>query len=173
MEDIAWKKDETPYLVFACRKCRQYTYVKTTQKSKKCARCGRTHTVSDIMASGEVVYGISVAVETVKQKQDEFAKEELGFSPTFRTSGDFIIAQDINPVKKPRKKEDEENYEQKFEDMLMEITKMHEYFPYYVIEIMADNYCIPKSEVRILTRLFEKQGVLKKFKDYTYRVIKK
>lgn len=54
MEDTAWKKDETPYLVFACRKCRQYTYVKTTQKSKKCARCRRTHTVSDIMGSGEV-----------------------------------------------------------------------------------------------------------------------
>lgn len=56
--------------------------------------------------------------------------------------------------------------------MLIEISKMHESFPYYVIEIMADNYRIPKSEVRILTRQFEKQKLLKRLKDYTYQVVK-
>ena len=71
IEEIAWKKDETPYIVFSCSKCKQFTYTKTTQKLKKCVRCGRTHIVANIEEQGEIVYGISKAVELVKIKQNE------------------------------------------------------------------------------------------------------
>lgn len=122
------------------------------------------------MDTGEIVYGISTAVEVVKQKQDEFAIKELGARPTFRTSNDFIIAQDIVPLKKVKKEENEEEYDQKFKEMLIEISKLHKSFPFYIIEIMADNYGIPKSELRLLTRQFERLGMLERLKDYTYKV---
>ena len=95
MEEIAFKKDETPYLVFTCKKCRQYSYVKTTQETKKCLRCGRTHQVKDILNLGEIVYGMTAAVETVKQKQNELA------IPEFRSEGDFVVA--TNNKKNKRK----------------------------------------------------------------------
>ena len=65
MEEAAFKKDETPYLIYESSKCRQFMYVKTTQKGKKCLRCGRTHVVSKIIDSGEIVYGMSAAVAEV------------------------------------------------------------------------------------------------------------
>ncbi|MHA2220106.1 MAG: DUF1922 domain-containing protein, partial [Candidatus Hodarchaeales archaeon] len=55
MEDIQFKKDETPYLIFACYKCKQFLYAKTTQKTRKCLRCGRMHKIEKIIDSGEIV----------------------------------------------------------------------------------------------------------------------
>lgn len=170
MEEAAWKKDKTPYIIFACSKCRQFTYVKTNQKTKKCARCGRAHTVSNILDTGEIVYGISTAVEVVKQKQDEFAIKELDARPSFRTFNDFTIIQNIEFKRKGIEQENEKEYEQKFEEMLIELSKMHDSFPFYILEIMADNYGIPVSEVKLLTRSFIKKGILKRLKDYYYQV---
>ena len=92
MEEIAFKKDESPYLVFTCKKCRQYSYVKTTQKTKKCLRCGRTHQVKDILSLGEIIYGMTAAVEVVKQKQTELA------IPEFRSEGDFVVITNKFPI---------------------------------------------------------------------------
>jgi hypothetical protein len=170
MEDILWKKDVTPYLVFPCSKCRQYTYVKTTQKSKKCARCGRMHIVDNILDSGEIVNGISNAVELVKQKQDEFALNELGSKPEFRTPGDFMVATDIEPKRIAENEKPDHDYEQQFTQMLLDLSISHKNFPYYVIEIMADNYCIPQSELKLLTRQLLKRGKLRLLKDGTYQV---
>ncbi|MCK4859155.1 MAG: hypothetical protein KAS87_01200, partial [Candidatus Omnitrophica bacterium] len=102
MEEIAFKKDETPYLVFVCKKCRQYSYVKTVQKTKKCLRCGRTHQVKDILNLGEIVSGMTEAVNTVKRKQTELA------IPEFRSEGDFVVATNKfstrTPIKKSKRK---------------------------------------------------------------------
>jgi len=81
MEEGALKKDQNPYLLFACSKCKQYLYVKTTQKTKKCLRCGRQHKVSSIINSGEIVRGITKAVEMVQFRQNELAIIELGTTP--------------------------------------------------------------------------------------------
>ncbi len=89
MEEAGFKKDETPYIIFPCSKCKQYMYVKTTQKTKRCLRCGRSHKVVSINDSGEIVEGITEAVNTVKQKQAEFAIKENGNIPEFRAIGDF------------------------------------------------------------------------------------
>lgn len=172
MEDIAWKKDETPYVVFPCSKCRQYMYAKTIQKSKTCVRCGRSHIVNNIIESGKIVNGISVAVELVKQKQDEFAIQELGTRPDFRTSNDFFIANPSNSTNTSESKENGDNgeYEGAFKKMLWELSHKYKSFPLYIIEIMAENYGIPISEVKLLARSFQKRGILKRIKNYSYQV---
>ncbi|MHA1292432.1 MAG: hypothetical protein ACTSQJ_07175, partial [Promethearchaeota archaeon] len=62
MEEIRWKRDKTPYLIFNCNKCKQYLYVKTIKKKKKCLRCGFVHKVKNIKYSKNIVYGLTSAV---------------------------------------------------------------------------------------------------------------
>ena len=170
MEDATWKKDETPYLIFECAKCRQYLYVKTTQKGKKCLRCGRNHTVSKILNSGEIVNGMTAAVETVKKQQDEFGKKELGHTPQFRAFGDFTVA--IKKSKGITENNEESNEEttSQFKKMLKEIASTYKKFPLYIIEIMAENYGIPTSKLKRLTKSFQKKGILVQLDDYSYTV---
>ena len=169
MEEIAFKKDESPYLVFTCKKCQQYSYVKTSQKTKKCLRCGRTHQVKDILNLGEVVYGMTAAVEAVKQKQTELA------IPEFRSEGDFVVATNKFPTRTPVKKSktkvlsdidhdknsDKDNkFEELFSEVLIELSKLYGKFPKYILEIMAENYGIPALELKLLIKSFKKRGIL-------------
>jgi len=168
MEDIAIKKDEIPYLIFACKKCEQYSYVKTIQKTKKCLRCGRTHQVQGILTDGEVVFGMTEAVNTVKRKQNELA------TPEFRSGSDFVVA--TNTIARPKssvtvvRNEDQENdYEEKFMEMLLELSKRYKRYPKYLLEIMAENYGIPAIELNTLIRSAKKSGMLiKNDDDYYY-----
>jgi len=177
MEETAFKKDETPYLVFTCKRCRQYSYVKTTQKTKKCLRCGRTHQVKDVLGLGEIIYGMTAAVDTVKQKQTELA------TPEFRSEGDFVVA--INrfptrtPVKKSKKKvlsdkDSDKNIDlkERFSEILLELSKLYAKFPKYLLEIMAENYGIPALELKLLIKSFKKQGILTVLKneDFYYQL---
>jgi len=168
LEDIAFKKDETAYLIFACKKCQEYSYVKTTQKTKKCLRCGRTHQVRDVINVGEVVYGITEAVNAVKRKQNELA------TPEFRSGSDFVVA--TNSFARPkssvsalRNSDQEIDYKQKFSEMLLELSKLYKRFPEYMLEIMAENYGIPTLELEVLIRNAKKSGMLiKNGNDDTY-----
>jgi len=177
MEEIAFKKDETPYLVFTCKKCRQYSYVKTTQKTKKCLRCGHTHQVKDLLGLGEVVYGMTAAVDTVKQKQTELA------IPEFRSEGDFFVATNKFPIRIPIKKSkrkvlsDKDNnknidFKEPFSEILLELSKLYGKFPKYMLEIMAQNYGIPAVELKLLIKGFKKQGIITvlKNKDFYYQI---
>ncbi len=159
MEDLAFKKDETPYLIFACSKCEEFSYVKTTQKTKKCLRCGRTHQVRNILNDGEVVNGMTEAVNTVKRKQNELA------TPEFRSGSDFVVT--TNSIVQPKSKiklvkdEDQEvDYGQKFTEMVLEISKLYKRFPKYLLEIMAEDYGIPALELKTLIRSAKKSGIL-------------
>ena len=173
MEDTKWKKDETPYMVFACTKCRQYSYAKTSQKSKKCVRCGYTHQVSKIIDGVEIVNGISNAVELVKKKQNDFALKKLGSEPDFRTLGDFKIFKKVKDKKKTISTYSIDNYYEKFKQILCNLSARYNSFPYYMIEIMAENYGIPKSEIKLLIRKLRKQGFLIQLNDdYTYKISK-
>lgn len=182
MEDIAFKKDETPYLVFTCKKCRQYSYVKTTQKTKKCLRCGRTHQVKDILSLGEIVYGMTAAVNTVKLKQSELA------TPEFRSEGDFVVAANKSPTRTPVKKnkkkvlsdkvndnnknDNNSDFKERFCEVLLELSRLYGKFPKYMLEIMAENYGIPAFELKLLIRSFKKRGILAVLKneDFYYQV---
>jgi hypothetical protein len=181
MEETAFKRDETPYLVFTCKKCRQYSYVKTTQKTKKCLRCGRTHQVKDILCSGELVYGMTEAVNTVKKKQTELA------IPDFRSEGDFVVATNKTPTRTPDKinkkkivlgsdRDRDEiidnakniDLERLFSDVLFELSKLYGKFPKYMLEIMADNYGIPALELKLLTKIFKKRGIISVLKNENF-----
>jgi hypothetical protein len=177
MEETAFIKDETPYLVFTCKKCRQYSYVKTTQKTKKCLRCGRTHQVKNILSLGEIVYGMTAAVDTVKQKQTELA------TPEFRSEGDFVVATNKFPTRTPVKisnkeilsdKDSDKNiaFKEQFSEALLELSKSYGKFPKYMLEIMADNYGIPAVELKLLIKSFKKQGIITVLKneDFYYQL---
>lgn len=174
MEEATFKKDETPYLIFACRKCSQFMYVKTTQKGKKCLRCGRYHVVSSILDSGEIVKGMTTAVEKVKEKQNDFAISELRKTPEFRAMTDFRITgfssqyQEAEQKKSEKKQKD---YSIQFTAMLKEISLIYEEFPDYVFDVMADNFKIPQAELRLLEKEFLKKGILKKLDDRSYTII--
>ena len=160
MEEIAWKRDKTPYLVFPCMKCEQFTYVKTIQKTKRCVRCGHSHLVTEIVNRGEIVKGISSAVETVKKRQDEFALKELGTNPEFRASNDFKIQKlDLKQSNIFDVDTDDDSHI-KFKELLIEISNLYREFPFYIIEIKAENYGFSDSEVKLLTRNFVKKGTL-------------
>jgi len=164
MEDITVKKDETPYLIFACKKCGGFSYVKTVQKTKKCLRCGRKHQVQDILKNGEVVSGMTEAVNTVKRKQNELA------TPEFRSGSDFVVAANNNfrpksSVRALRNKDQEIDYTGKFTEMLLELSKLYIRFPNYMLEIMAKDYGIPVVELKTQIRSAKKSGMLIKNGD--------
>ncbi len=165
MEEIGFKKDKTPYLIFACRKCQQFVYVKTTQKTKKCLRCGRSHQVKTLLDEGETVHGMTLAVNTVKRKQNELA------IPEFRSQNDFIIdTKSIhnNGLTFSYSKQDN-NHEQdirfKFKTLLLKLSKLYSKFPVYLIEIMAEDSGIPCQEIPRLIKKFKKKGFLIPIKD--------
>ncbi len=167
MEEMTWKRDETPYIIFSCKKCGQYMYAKKTQKSKKCLRCGHSHIVSQIKSIGETVKGMTNAVNRVKQKKNKLAIKELGNEPEFRTSSDFKITNKILP-RKPVLPEfqvkdnegNEDDYLDSFKKMLLELSKSYKEFPLYMVELIAENYNIPNKELKLLIRNFQKNEML-------------
>lgn len=164
MEEIAIKKDETPYIIFACKKCQQYSYVKTTQKTKKCLRCGRMHQVQDILKNGDIVSGMTEAVNAVKRKQNELV------IPEFRSGSDFVVAANnrVRPkssIKALRGTDQEIDYTSKFAEMLLELSKLYKRFPNYILDIMATEYEIPATELKALIRSAKKSGMLIKNGD--------
>ena len=170
MEEEGWKKDENPYLVIPCRKCNQFMYVKTTQKTKKCLRCGRQHTVSSILGSGEIVKGMTEAVKLVKARQNELAIKEMGTTPEFRAAEDFTVKSRINQSSEVNISTDDGDLSATFKKMLHEISDLYDKIPYYVLEIMAENYAIPLSELKLLVKNSQKEGYLIHSQDNSYTI---
>ena len=165
-------KDKTSYIVFSCNKCSQYIYVRSSQKFKKCVRCGYIHKLEKRIDHGEIIKGISNAVDLIKKKQNDLAINELGSEPEFRTLDDFTITQKVKLQKNNAKFNNEvSEYFEKFKIMVCDLSKTHNSFPYYAIEIMAENYGIPKSEVKLLTKRLLRKGFLVRLKDnYLYKI---
>ncbi|MFX0074345.1 MAG: hypothetical protein ACFE96_02810 [Candidatus Hermodarchaeota archaeon] len=169
MEETDIKKDDTPYLVFACKNCQQFSYVKTSQITKKCLRCGRSHQVQSLLGEGEIVCGMTLAVDTVKRKQNELSV------PEFRSQGDFVIntnnrvRYDQNSF--PQSSEDSE-LDLKFKALLLELSKIYGKFPRYMIDIMAEDSGITSQEIPNLIKAFENRGILilLKNEDFYFKV---
>lgn len=171
MEEVGFRKDKTPYIVFTCSKCKQYMYVKTTQKTKKCLRCGRHHIVVSVLNSGEIVEGMTDAVNLVKERQAEFGLIESEDTPEFRAVGDFKLSHKVmhNSKHKNAKININEDYSADFKMMLSKLSIMHKKFPFYVIEIMAEDYNIPETELKILFRNFITKGILNQVEGNLYK----
>ncbi|MFX0058448.1 MAG: hypothetical protein ACFE85_10960 [Candidatus Hodarchaeota archaeon] len=168
MEEGTFIKDSKPYLIFCCSKCKQFSYVKTTQKTTKCLRCGRTHQVQNIIKKGEIVHGMSAAVKIVQEKQNEIGVNESNGTIVLSSDSDFIVASDISQKLPATTQED--NYSAIFNAILEELFIQNKIFPRYMMEIMAENYGIPASEVKLLIREFRNKGILivQKNKNYYY-----
>lgn len=172
MEEAGWKKDETPYLIFTCSKCKQYLYVKTTQKTKKCLRCGRQHKVPSIINSGEIVEGMTKAVEIVKTRQNELAIKEIGHNPELRADDDFTIKGKSTTISNINEVDDNNEFYGEFTNMLQKISESYDQFPFYVFEIMAENFGIPLSELKFLIKAFQKKGIIINSEGNLYRLKK-
>lgn len=155
MEQKKWEKNQTPYVVFNCTKCKQHSYVKTTQKTKKCLRCGRIHQVKNILDKGEIVYGMTEAVNKVKQLQNSLGEAQ------FSTENEFIMSLNNQIIQKaPKPLERMEDYEEKFQHCLTKLSSKYSRFPLHLIEIMAQDYEIPPSELSLLINKSIKKGIL-------------
>ena len=139
--ETEWKKDEKPYIIFTCSKCQQYGYVKTTQKTKKCLRCGHTHQVKNIRVK-ELVRGMSTAVLAVKERQNELAIKELGIEPELRGQNDFCVSDNQIKVQNQEKEKidvknlEDDYYLEKFREILIHLAKMHKLIPIYLIKFL-------------------------------------
>ena len=159
MEKGKWKRDETPYLIFQCSKCQQYSYVKTTQKTKKCLRCNYTHKVYNLLGHGEIQKGMTNAVNRVKELQNELARKDLGKNPELISGNGFSLPQNEEFTQASGKYyfhkqviERQEDYYPIFLAMLRELKVHYKKFPRYLIDIMAESKGIPRSELSRLIR---------------------
>lgn len=176
MEEERWKRDETPYLIFQCSKCQQYSYVKTTQKTKKCLRCNRTHQVQNLLGKGEIVKGMTAAVERVKSLQNELARNKIGEDPKLVSEKGFSLPQkdSFTPASENHNTNDdliegEEDYYAAFLEMLSKLKASYHKFPPYLIDIMSEEECIPNTLLPFLVRKAIRDKKLQKLNDlYTY-----
>ena len=165
MEVKKWKRDEMPYYIFACFKCGRMLYVKTVQKTKKCLTCNRVHQVAKLPHNTEMVYGMSKAIDAVKQKQNALAILETGHTPDLRTNNDFhtvshSIEHSIPNKKLLKSNEIDINYAEAFKALLKDLSLKFTRFPGYMILMMAPDYHIPEPEVPILLSTFTQKGYL-------------
>lgn len=175
MKEGRWKRDETPYLIFQCSKCHQYSYVKITQKTKKCLRCNRNHQVEKLLGKEEIVMGMTAAIERVKMLQNELARNNLGRDPDLVSEKGFSLPQKdgLKQVSEFSSKdhdfEEEENQYPAFLTMLCELNSSYKKFPLYLINIKADEKGIPQIVLPSLIRKAIREKKLKKLNDlYTY-----
>jgi hypothetical protein len=117
---------------------------------------------------------MTAAVDTVKKKQNKLAV------PEFRSNSDFVVS--TNSIARPkirvnalRNNDQEFDYKGKFNEILMELSKLYGKFPKYMLEIMAENYGIPRSELCVLINEFKKNNTLivVKESDFYFKVVKK
>jgi hypothetical protein len=163
MEEARWKKDETSYFLFTCEKCGRWLYVKTTQKNKKCLNCRRTHVVNSIKKRAEIVKGITPAARRVKELQHDLAREERGRLPDLRSENDFnpvIMTSNQHSINRNFSKQCNSAIDKStvFYRALLEVK--FQSFPFYIIEMIAEELEIPKSELKILMRELIKGKVL-------------
>ena len=169
------KKDQKPYLVAPCICCKQYFYVNLTkgQKIKKCLRCGKRNSV--LKSRGEVVKGMTAALERVKERQHQFSLQQEGRDPDYHVGSEdgFVVASArpdpedvIQGNKAGRKNEAEDNFEAEFEALLRHVSQEYDAFPEYVLGMKADEFHVPRDELKVLIQSYLRRGILSKNHDY-------
>ncbi len=159
--------DQKPYRLFQCSKCFQYQYYLPTQKSKKCLRCGKLYSVSDLKPIEEVL-GMSAAVSRVKELQNQISSNP----PRFIAPSEFFI---VNKAKKS----EPENYSKQILNQSSVDEEEHEFikalcllrkactrftsFPYYITYIILHRIGLTSKKVNYVLRRAEKESKISKF----------
>jgi hypothetical protein len=179
MESPKWVKDKKAYLIFKCAKCSRFLYVKASQKTKKCFQCGYTNQVKTIKDIGKTVLGLTKAIDTVKQKQNELAIKELGMNPDLRTKNDFCLSNAHNiqltdsNANILERTENNTDYSLIFKKLLDKLNDNYHTFPYYMITLLNETeYQIPIDDLKLLIKEFRREGKLIKLKNnyFTSRI---
>ena len=173
LEEEHFKKDNKPYVIFSCNKCKQYSYVKTTQKTKKCLRCGHQHQVSTLIEIGEIVKGMTNAVNTVKMRQNEIGLKKAGGCIGLKSDVSFnIVAKNKKRIQIPSHKETNEldDYSLEFLEVIEHLSNLYKKFPAFMIDLMAEEKQIPFDEIPFLISHFKQKGILLEFQDKYYMV---
>jgi len=107
----------------------------------------------------------------MKKRQGELALKESGKIPEFRATGDFKSSSKVEfrLAHKNEKLDNIEDYFADFKRILSQLSRMYKKFPYYIIEIMADDYNIPNSELKILFHKSLREGILNQTGDNLYK----
>jgi PHP family Zn ribbon phosphoesterase len=163
VEELGWNRDKTPYYVFQCPKCHQYSYVKTTQRAKKCPRCGRTSQVAKLASNAELVRGISSALARVKEQQAEFATRELGRSPLFHSKGEIIIA-----AQHGQRNHLPISQKAIFESEVRILSKTYKVLPQYLLDLIGDQMNLSKENLSRLIIELKREGKLHLTKQCEY-----
>ncbi|HEC37255.1 hypothetical protein LCGC14_0899780 [marine sediment metagenome] len=108
----------------------------------------------------------------VKQKQAEFSRKKVCEIPEFRTTGDFKSSNKVSiaSVQRIEKLGNIEDYTPDFKRMLSELSLTYKKFPYYIIEMMAEEYNIPNNELKILIPDFLRRGFLKRVRKNLFKI---
>ena len=139
------------YIVFRCSKCFQYTYAKTSQKGKKCPRCGRNHTV--LKLKGDIVEGPTEARNKVVLMQNMKTGGKL---PEFESIVRTIVISKANSGKDLNENKTE------FGRFVSAINKFqinenidpNNGFPGYMLDILLDEIDFPKfKQKKMIERL--------------------
>lgn len=173
MEYIGFKKDKNEYLIFRCVKCNHYSYVKSTQKTKKCLRCNRTYQVRKIQYE-TIVKGITKALETVKKKQNEEALKEFQEFPELRAKLDYVPSHESTPTPNQmqgnKKNDNKDEYYTTFLATLKDIKKVYTKIPRYFLSILLERAKIPKSKLKVLINHALKDNRLIRIKDNYFKI---
>ena len=177
MEDLRWNRDETSYFLFTCEKCGRWLHVKTIQKNKKCLGCRRNHKVESIKNRAETVNGITPARKRVMELQHELAQKELGSSPDLRAENDFGIEGKTSnhlttDIDSSKGCVNNLNCSKVFYKALLKLNLKFQAFPFYMIEMIAEELEIPRLEFKILLQEFIKAKILVPLPNQYYRISK-
>ncbi len=172
MGENRWKKDNTPYFIFSCFKCKNYSLVKTTQKGKKCLRCGHYHHVSQLESNSEVVKGATAARMKLIEKQNFLAKKELGSDPDLIAEGGFSVSNGYKENQISNNQKQARSSFDIFNKLLLKLDFKFKQFPEYVIYMIAEEQGIPRGKVKKMIDRCMREHILEK-QDALYELIKK
>ncbi len=122
----------------------------------------------------EYVNGLSLAVNRVKEKQNNLAIKELGHPPELRGLNEYKFKPKVNSKKEKmmKKKEEIEGKKEKFQKLLFELSKKYRIFPKYMIELLIDDYQIPKTKLNNLIMYDLKKKILEEINKNYYKYLK-
>ncbi|MHA1328696.1 MAG: DUF1922 domain-containing protein [Promethearchaeota archaeon] len=130
------------FIIFKCPKCKQFSYFRKQQKTKKCLRCGKVFQVSKLTNIIDEVIGHANAVKLVKELQNNLLSSIQDLGPNFHATDEKILFL-ANSTKifsldnQKISRNHENNLEAQFLEILIDLRKQYKRFPKYLIDILV------------------------------------
>jgi hypothetical protein len=125
----------------------------------------RTHRVANLPGPTEVIYGLTNAIDAVKDRQHTLAIQETGHAPALKNDIEFRVetcSAKPSYVAKTFLGVDnsEDEYVEEFKILIQDLFTKFKRFPRYMIHIVSTEYHIPDSEIPLLLSRFTHNGTL-------------